>query len=219
MLFLITIFFLFALLTSPSVYWFSPTMRILSSFLLFYSIAVTVVISAAAPPAQAGEVLCVCRCCYLGDCAPLANTSWLMNDCTECTAPRCRSHLQTPEVRNKIAKSFEWFRNDNADGDSIQVTPEEQALIDAHQARSLSESAFDVCEVVAVTEAVSCARKQGTACKVSTDITAECYDRNQASVKYTTWLFLITCFLGIVFGLTKNHLPAFQEFNAKNFDY
>ena len=171
----------------------------------------------AAHVASAAEVLCVCRCCYLGDCAPLANTSWPMSDCGACTAVRCRSHLQTPEVRNKIARAFEWFRDDeNSMGG---VTAEEQALIDAHQARSLTENAFDVCEVVAVTEAVSCARQRGTGCKVSTDITAECYDRNQPSVKYTTWLFLIVSFFGIVFGFTKNHLAALQDFNAKNFDY
>lgn len=189
------------------------------SFLAFVA---AVVFASLAEHAQA-DILCVCRCCYLGECAPLENASWPMSDCTPCTVERCREHVQSPEVRRKIARLFEVFQEDDlplsAAGAPDGTSEEERALIAAHRAASFSSQRFDVCEVVALTEEVSCAQKQGSACKVSTDITAECYDRHAPTVLVTTSGFLTIIFVGLAVAFTKNYLPSFHHFNAQNFDY
>jgi hypothetical protein len=193
-------------------------------------VAVSLITTASAEESaveRQSDILCVCRCCYLGDCAPLENASWPVSTCKECSVGRCRAHVESLAVRRKIAHNFEWFQRGDNDGDGeeddkemrSEMSDEERALIKSHRMNE-ARSRFDVCEVVAVTEAVSCASSSASsACAVSTDITAECYDRHAFVVKYTTFVFLTLLFLGLVLGFTKNYLPSFNEFNDENFDY
>ena len=182
--------------------------------------AALTVLVALLPHGADADILCVCRCCYLGDCAPLENASWPMADCDKCSVERCREHVQSREVRSKVARLFEVFQDDSLPEASDSESDEERRLIAAHRAASFAETRFDVCEVVALTEEVSCAQRQGKSpCKVSTDITAECFDRHAPTVLFSTGAFLFIIFGGLVFAFTKNHLPAFARFNAQNFDY
>lgn len=188
-------------------------------------VALYVALAAALVSCASADVLCVCRCCYLGDCAPLENASWPMSDCEPCSASRCREHVQSAAVRRKVARTFEVFREDeDADrplppGVQDETSAEERALINAHRVADFADEKFDVCEVVALTEAVSCERKNGKSCKVSTDITAECFDRHAPTVLYVTWFFLFAIVVGLVLGFTKDFLPSLHEFNRRNFDY
>jgi hypothetical protein len=173
------------------------------------------------PSGARADILCVCRCCYLGDCAPLENASWPMTDCSPCTITRCREHVQSSEVKKRVARLFEVFQDDdlltnlNVDGTS----QEERDLINAHRAASFAKDRFDVCEVVALTEEVSCAQQKGVGCKVSTDITAECFDRHAPTVMVTTTAFILILGTGLVLAFTKNYIPSFYRWNKQNFDY
>lgn len=191
-------------------------MAAVSRVISFALIVTALVISGAE-----ADVLCVCRCCYLGDCAPLANASWPMDDCSTCTVTQCKNFIQSGEVRAKVARLFQVFQSDDAPlapNEAGAMSVDEQRLIAANRAASFSSEGFDVCEVVALTEAVSCAQ-QGVACKVSTDLVAACFDRHAPTVLYTTYAFIFVIFIGLAFGFTKNYLPSFQQFNMRNFEY
>jgi hypothetical protein len=79
-----------------------------------------------------------------------------------------------------------------------------------------SKEEVDVCEIITVLEVATCA---GAQCKRSTNLKAECYNRDAPLMKYTIQVFVFIFFAGIFFGLIKNHIPAFQEINAKYFNY
>lgn len=177
------------------------------------------------------EVLCVCRCCYLGTCTTVHNASWNMRDCSQCTAQKCRQRVESSEFREKVGTVFRVLEEADSDLPTGKENAAERELMIAHRAAALKEHPIEVCEIIAVMEAVKCRAASGNlgpdggastpelGCSVSTDIASDCYDRNAPVVKFVTWFFLLLTFLGLIFGVSKNHIPAFQEFNQKNFDY
>lgn len=142
-------------------------------------------------------VICACRCCYLGECYPLENASWYVSSCADCRTQDCQAIIHSSSRRTKIARTFEALQ----DG-----VPEE--------ARTGIE--ISVCEVISVLEAVTCTTSE---CKRTTDVMAECFDRNEPIHKYTIISFLLLCFAGLIFGLVRPYIPALQSFNQRHFDY
>lgn len=146
---------------------------------------------------ESASIVCVCRCCYQGDCTTLRNVSWTLDSCTACTTKRCNEYIAGGEIRAKTARLFESLENN---------VP----------AAAKADLVVDVCEVITVLETATCS---GTQCKRSTNLQAECYNRNSPIMKYTIISFVFFIVTGTVFGFIKNHIPALQEFNAKYFNY
>ena len=143
------------------------------------------------------SIVCICRCCYLGECAPLENASWPVSKCTDCSASRCKEVVKSSDRRVKMARIFE-------------------TLQDGVPAGARAGLSVDVCEVISVLEAATC---EGDGCRTSTDLKAECFDRNEPIHKYAIMAFVSVATFGVIFGFVKNHLPALQGFNAKYFNY
>jgi hypothetical protein len=83
-------------------------------------------------------------------------------------------------------------------------------------AAAKTDLTVDVCEVISVLETATCS---GTSCKRSTNLKAECYNRNTPLIKYTIQAFVFLLVTGVIFGFVKNHIPALQDFNARYFNY
>lgn len=143
------------------------------------------------------SIMCVCRCCYQGDCAPISNASWTVSSCSDCKTSLCNAYVASSAARTKAARLF----------DSLESSVPEAAV---------SKEEVDVCEIVTVLEVATCS---GAQCKRSTNLKAECYNRDAPLMKYTIQVFVFIFFAGTFFGLIKNHIPAFQEINAKYFNY
>lgn len=143
------------------------------------------------------SVMCVCRCCYQGDCAPMSNASWKVESCSDCKTSLCNTYVASSEARSKAARLF----------DSLESTVPEAAV---------EGTDVDVCQIVTVLEVATCS---GSRCKRSTNLKAECYNRDAPIMKYSIQAFVAICIVATFIGLIKNHIPAFQEFNAKYFNY
>lgn len=143
------------------------------------------------------SIVCVCRCCYQGDCKALSNVSWKLDSCTSCTTSLCNTYIASDAVRSKTARLFESLEN------SVPAAAKADATV-------------DVCEVITVLETATCT---GSNCKRTTNLQAECYNRESPIMKYTILTFTFLLVFGTVFGFVKNYIPALQEFNAKYFNY
>ena len=182
------------------------------------SSSVVVSASSSAELATTSQVLCVCRCCFHNDCTYVQNASWQLDDCTECNAARCQEMIMSTQTRERISKTFDILVNleqiVTADDDA------DRRVMVQHTLESLNENKWDVCEVTAMVETVTCQAAGTTAaCQSSADLSAVCFDRNAPVVKYGTWFFLVTIIFGVVFAFLKNHLIGCQEFNQGSFDY
>lgn len=144
-------------------------------------------------------VICTCRCCYLGECRPFSNATWMMDSCLQCTSDVCRTFVRSDGVRRQTAHVFELLQ------DGVPLA-EKRAM------------RLDVCEVVSVLEASTCPVTDNF-CKRTTDLKAECFDRSAPLQKYCVWSFVWILFAATVLGFTKNYIPALQHFNRKHFDY
>lgn len=91
-----------------------------------------------------------------------------------------------------------------------------ETLQDGVPAGARAGLSVDTCEVISVLEAATC---EGDGCRTSTNLKADCFDRNEAAHKYAILAFVSIAMFGVVFGFVKNHLPALQGFNAKYFNY
>ncbi len=144
-------------------------------------------------------IVCQCRCCYLGDCKPLKNATWFVSDCGACNLQLCQNYVTSQSIRRRTATLFEALEDD---------IPAESDLLDE----------VNVCEVISVLELVTCPPGKRN-CRRSTDLSAECFDRNDWLRKYIVVLFITALFLGVVLGLTKNYLPGMQKYNKMWFNY
>jgi hypothetical protein len=142
-------------------------------------------------------VMCVCRCCYQGDCTPLTNVSWSLSSCAQCSTSLCNNYIVSDSARIKTAQLFDSL--------SGNIPPQ------AKQSMTV-----DVCEVITVLETATCT---GSACKRSTNLQAECYDRDAPLMKYTVQVFVWVTTVAVVFGFVKNYIPALHAINAKFFNY
>ena len=162
------------------------------------ALLVVVLIVVSSVDAEAIEaIVCQCRCCYLGDCKPLENATWFVDSCSSCKVQRCRDHVQTLAVRQKTARVFETLDSD--------VPPDAR----------VSEE-VDVCEVISVLEAATCPAGE---CRRSTDLNAECFDRDAFIHKGIVMLFCFGAASAVIVGMTKNYLPFLHDINAKYFNY
>lgn len=170
--------------------------NIFSSILVLFLILFLALAEDAASTAD-DSIVCICKCCYMGDCAPLANASWSVGSCGQCLTSRCNEFIKSPTTRQKVSRTFETLEEGVPEGARI-------------------ESGVDVCEVVSVLEAATCKSKF---CKRSTNLKAECFDRNEPLHKYIVMFFTLFAMFGVGFAFIKNHLPALQGFNLKYFNY
>lgn len=145
----------------------------------------------------AGDILCTCRCCYQGDCTALVNVSWDVDSCDACSTTLCNQYIASSEVKQKTARLFESLQND---------VP----------AAAKTDLQVDVCEVITVLETATCS---GGQCKRSTNMRAECYNRNAPLMKYMIQSFVGILIGGVVFGFVKNYIPALQGLNTRYFNY
>lgn len=167
--------------------------------------------------ATTSQVLCVCRCCFHNDCSYVANASWLLDDCTTCDAVRCQQMIVSAGTRQRIAKTFDILVNLEQ---IISADSDDRPVMVQHTLESLSQNKWDVCEVTAMVETVTCqAAGTPSACQSSADLSAVCFDRNAPVVKYGTWTFLVVIIFGCFFAFLKNHLIGCQEWNVGSFDY
>lgn len=148
-------------------------------------------------PPVAAALICTCRCCYQGGCNTMANVSWAVNSCSECTTKSCTDYIVSSEVRAETARLFEGIQ-----GESIWATGEDVRI--------------DECQVISVLEAATCVSKT---CKRTTTIKAECYNRDAPLIKFSIVSFVLITLVAVVFGVVKNNIPAFQAFNEKYFNY
>jgi hypothetical protein len=163
------------------------------------------------------KVLCVCRCCFHNDCNYVTNASWLLDSCGACDASRCRQMIVSPTTRQRIAKTFDILVNLEQ---LLSVDSEDRPVMVEHTLEALNENKWDVCEVTAMVETVTCqAAGTPSACQSSADLSAVCFDRNAPVVKFGTWFFLVVTTFGCFFAFMKNHLIGCQEFNMGSFDY
>ena len=160
--------------------------------------ALCVVLARAQQQTADGSIVCLCRCCYLGDCTPLMNASWPVNTCTDCTNQMCQDYITSTSIRVKTARIFESLQS---------------AVPQAAQ----SSLRVDVCEVISVLEAATCTASTG--CKRTTDVKGECYNQNAPLIKYTIQSFAAISFIAVIFGFVKNHIPSLQELNNRYFNY
>lgn len=144
-----------------------------------------------------GDILCTCRCCYQGDCSALVNVSWDVDSCDACSTTLCNQYIASSAVKKKTARLFESLQNDVPVG-------------------AKSDLQVDVCEVITVLETATCS---GSQCKRSTNMRAECYNRNGPIMKYMIQAFVAILVGGVMFGFVKNHIPALQELNIRYFNY
>jgi hypothetical protein len=120
-------------------------------------------------------------------------------------------------TRKRIAKTFDILTNLEQ---IISAGDEDRRVMVQHTLESLEENKWNVCEVTAMVETVTCqAAGTPSACQSSADLSAVCFDRNAPVVKYGTWAFLITITFAVVFAFVKNHLIGCQELNVGAFDY
>lgn len=143
------------------------------------------------------SVICVCRCCYQGNCNSLSNVSWAVDSCSSCQTSMCNEYIASSVVRSKTARLFESLENNVPAGAKADLV-------------------VDVCEVITVLETATCT---GSSCKRSTNLKAECYNRNTPLIKYTIQCFVFILITGVLFGFVKNFLPALQDLNTKYFNY
>ena len=162
-------------------------------------------------------VRCVCRCCFHGDCSYVANASWMLDDCSTCSASRCHEMILSSATRTRISKTFRILQNLEQ---ILTVEGEDRRVMLQHTLGALNDNKWNVCEVTAMVETVTC-EASGTpgGCQTSADLSAICFDRSAPVVKYGTSFFLAIVTGGVIFAFIKNHLIGFQEFNAGAFDY
>ncbi|KEG12749.1 endochitinase [Trypanosoma grayi] len=151
---------------------------------------------ASAAPMDTYSILCTCRCCYQGGCSPMPNITWVVNSCDECSTAICNEHIRSKEVRMETARLFEGIESD-------EPFPS-------------SDGTIHECKVISVLEAATCTSRN---CKRTTTIRAECYNRDAPLIKHFIITFVGITAVAIVFGLLKNHIPAFQGLNEKYFNY
>lgn len=142
------------------------------------------------------SIVCTCRCCYQGGCSLMPNTSWVVRSCDECSTATCNDYMRSKEVRIETARLFEG--------------------IESNEPSVSTEGGIHECKVISVLEAATCVGKN---CKRTTTIQAECFNRDSPQIKYSIMTFLGLTGVAIIFGLVKNHIPAFQGLNEKYFDY
>jgi hypothetical protein len=163
------------------------------------------------------KVMCVCRCCLHNDCRYLANASWVLDDCSSCDAARCRKLIVSGSTRQRIARAFDILVNLEQ---IVEADSADRRVMMQHTLESLSENRWDVCEVTAMVETVTCvASGTPSACQATADLSAVCFDRNGVWVKYGVFAFLTAVIGGCVFAFVKNYLLGCLEFNIANFDY
>eukprot|EP00758_Cryptobia_borreli_P004868 Tbor_TRINITY_DN4626_c0_g1::TRINITY_DN4626_c0_g1_i1::g.14800::m.14800 len=149
-------------------------------------------------PSTAEEsIVCICKCCYLGECSALANGFWHVKSCQECTARQCRDFVESSGTRARISRTFKALEPKLPEGPGLDLQ-------------------IDLCEVVSVLETATCT---GSGCRRITNLKAECFDRNESLHKYIIVMFVSLSTIGVIFGFVKNHLPALQDFNMKYFNY
>jgi hypothetical protein len=175
-------------------------------------------------PTNGNQVLCVCRCCFHSQCSQIANSSWLLDDCSTCTAQRCRDNVMATSTRERIGRTFrilgELQDAEAAAAATGSIDPDRKIMVQ-HTLETLRESKWNVCEVTAMVEAVTC-KASGTAgeCQTAADLSAVCYDRHASTVKVGTIAFLTVVVVGVLFAvLGKNHLNGFVSINQASFDY
>ncbi|KAG5490061.1 hypothetical protein JKF63_00180 [Porcisia hertigi] len=141
-------------------------------------------------------IVCTCRCCYQGGCSPLANVSWTVSSCSDCSTKMCNDYISSPQVRSQTARIFDVIEGE---------PPLRNDTVVVHE-----------CEVIAVLEAATCTVKS---CKRTSTIKAECYDRNAPLIKYSIISFVLFTIFAVIFGIIKNYIPALQSLNEKYFNY
>lgn len=179
------------------------------------------------------KVLCVCRCCMHQQCSYVANASWMLDSCSTCNAQRCQEMILSANTRRRIATSLALLKDletvvtkgRSADAADSAIAAQElddtdRKVMLQHTLGTLAENKWDVCEVTAMVETVTCLAS-GTAggCQNSADLNAVCFDRNAAVVKYGTWGFLLAVFGGCALAFVKNYLIGCQAWNEAHFNY
>jgi len=143
--------------------------------------------------------VCICRCCYLGNCEPVNNATFFVQDCEECSTQRCLEAMNLEGARRKTAAVLEQVEEEISEGEK-------------------DEDAIDACIIISLLERSSCGN-DASKCKVTTTFNAFCVDRNWAFGRFSSFVFIaVTGFL-IVFGLFKDHIPALHSFNLRYFNY
>lgn len=122
----------------------------------------------------------------------LPNASWPITSCRDCTTKMCNDYITSQGIREETAKLFEGMGEGSQDIN------------------------YDECQVISVLEAATCTSR---ACKRTATIKSECYNRNEPLIKYSIISFVLTTVVALVFGLIKNHIPAFQSLNETYFNY
>ncbi|ORC92991.1 endochitinase [Trypanosoma theileri] len=145
---------------------------------------------------ETSSIVCTCRCCYQGGCSAMPNITWVVSSCDQCSTAVCNDYIRSKEVRMETARLFEGIESDEPLPGSVEALHE--------------------CKVISVLEAATCVSRN---CKRTTTIKAECFNRDAPLIKYSIITFVGTAVVAVVFGLIKNHIPAFQGFNEKYFNY
>ena len=195
----------------------------ISAISLLLSLFVTrpAVAGQATDPTMAGAIICSCRCCYMGDCVVLTNGTFAGPDCSVCTANECKRRATDTTARRRIARIFDVLQDfDTSSSYSLADLRAGSSLVatDGAAASDAGQQGVNlpICEIVAVVEDANC---RMSSCKVSTNMLADCFDRNDGVVKFVTWAFVFIIFFGIFLAFSKNYIPALQQFNFRHFDY
>eukprot|EP00760_Papus_ankaliazontas_P009308 PhM_4_TR14010/c0_g1_i1/m.64200 len=144
---------------------------------------------------SSGQMVCICRCCYLGDCVPVANSTFLVSSCDECKTQRCLGAMHLESARRKTAAILEEVDSDIGE-----------------------QNAPDVCVVISLLERATCG-DDVSQCKVTTSFQAFCVNRNWGFGRYSNFAFMLSIGVFVVYGLFKDHIPALHSFNLRHFNY
>lgn len=188
--------------------------------------------------ASGNLVRCVCRCCFHSSCSYVTNASWMLDSCATCNARRCQDMILSAGTRNRISNTFRILetledvvdagrrdkeqREKNGENTAAPTAEEaDREVMVRHTLQTLEENKWNICEVTAMVETVTClASATPGGCLSSADLTAVCFDRQAPVVKYSTMAFLFVIIFGVTFAmLGKNSLIGLQAWNEASFDY